>query len=217
MLTTPDGSPRTVRYHPTAEQLLDDAAKVKPYANNPRNGDVDAIVASILEVGCYRPIYVWTKTGEILAGNHTYAALMELGQERVPIAWVDAETMTEARKIVLGDNRMADLGRYDEALLLAELEALDGNLEGTGFIPDDLDNIRAMMDSGSWDDDRGRAGAHDEPDEESFNPRIDLRVTSAVFDAWRSMLDIQDGADDAAKLEAHLASTGFLVNTDQDE
>jgi hypothetical protein len=203
-----------VRYHPTAAQLLDDASKVKPYANNPRNGDVEAIVASIREVGCYRPIYVWTKTGEILAGNHTYAALMELGQDRVPIAWVEAETMAEARKIVLGDNRMADLGRYDEALLLAELEALDGDLTGTGFIPDDLDSIRAMMDTAAWEDDRGRQGAHDEPDEESFNPRIDLRVTSRVFDAWRQMLDAQDGADDAAKLEAHLAEGGWIVGED---
>jgi hypothetical protein len=73
-----------------------------------------------------------------------------------------------------------------------------------------------MMDDSAWDDDRGRAGAHDEPDEESFNPRIDLRVTSQVFDAWRAMLDTYDGEDDAAKLRAHLADTGFLVNPDQE-
>lgn len=204
----------TVRYHPTAAILLDDAEKVRPYAANPRNGDVEAIIASIRENGCYRPVYAWSTTGEILAGNHTYAALLEMGETRIPIAWIDAADLNAARKIVLADNRTADQGRYDEAQLLAELEALDGDLVGTGYVEDDLDSIRALMDSSAWDNDRGREGAHDEPDEESFNPRIDLRVSARVFDGWRRCLDARDGVDDAQKLEAHLAANGFLVDED---
>jgi ParB-like chromosome segregation protein Spo0J len=205
-MTTP------VRYHSTALALLDDADKVRPYPGNPRNGDVEAIMASIRENGCYRPIYAWAETGEILAGNHTYMALLELGESRIPIAWIEADNLNAARKIVLADNRTADQGRYDEAQLLAELEALDGDLEGTGYVADDLDSIRALMDSSAWDDDRGREGAHDEPDDESFNPRIDLRVSARVFDGWRRMLDAQEAEDDAGKLERHLSAGGFLLD-----
>lgn len=203
--------PPVIRFHSTAAALLDDADKVRPYADNPRNGDVDAIAASILEVGCYRPVYAWAKTGEILAGNHTYAALLSLGAQQVPIAWVEADTMTEARKIVLGDNRHADRGRYDEALLLAELRALDGDLEGTGYDEMDVDNIAALLASGDWGDADGSAGAGaGDPDDEAFNPRIDLRVSARIFDGWRKMLDQYDGDDDAAKLAAHLDDLGLL-------
>jgi len=186
---------------------------VRPYANNPRNGDTDEIVASILEVGCYRPVYAWTKTGEILAGNHTYAALMELEQERIPIAWVDAPTMSEARKIVLGDNRIADKGRYDEAQLLAELDALDGDLRGTGYYEEDVDNIRTLLDHASWGDgDRG-TGGHGDPDDDAMAPRIELRVSTRLFEGWRRMLDSQDGDNDAEKLGRHLDHHGYLPET----
>jgi hypothetical protein len=199
-----------VRYHSTAATLLEDASLVKPYAANPRNGDVEAIIASIRENGCYRPIYAWRETGEILAGNHTYAALLELGETTIPIAWIEAPDLNAARKIVLADNRTADMGRYDEALLLEELRALDGDLEGTGYLPDDLDNIAALLDSAEWDGPRG--DGHGEPDEESFDPRIDLRVSAATFDAWRMMLDTQEGDNDAVKLASYLRAHGYMAD-----
>jgi hypothetical protein len=202
-------TPAPVRFHPTAAALLDDATKVKPYENNPRNGDTDAIVRSIRENGCYRPIYAWQRDGTILAGNHTYAALLELGCEQIPIAWIDAPDLNSAKKIVLADNRTADLGRYDEALLLSELESLDGDLEGSGYDPEDVDNIRALLDSAAWDGERDGKG-HGESDDDSFLPRIDLRVSTEVFDAWRQMLDQHDGDNDTVKLAKHLVDQGFL-------
>jgi hypothetical protein len=208
---TTDATPNAhvdVRYHPTARALLEPADRVKPYAQNARMGDTDLIVQSILRNGCYRPIYAWTKTGEILAGNHTYAALLELGQEQVPVAWVDAETMDEARRIVLVDNKAGMVGGFDEGLLIEELRALEGDYDGTGYVQDDLDGYIAMADDDAWDhpDNPGRG----DPDEESFLPRIDLRVTSQMFDGWRRLLDQYEGEDDRTKLHAHLSAGGFL-------
>lgn len=198
-----------VRFHPTAAQLLDDATKVTPYARNARQGDTDLIVASILRNGCYRPIYAWTKTGEILAGNHTYAALLELGQDRVPIAWVDAETMDEARRIVLVDNKAGMVGGFDEYLLVEELDALQGDYEGTGYVAEDRDTYLAMLDDDAWDN-RETADSRGEPDEDHFLPLINLRVSSEVFDGWRRLLDSYPGKDDAAKLRTHLETLGHV-------
>jgi hypothetical protein len=134
---------------------------------------------------------------------------MELGQERIPIAWVDAETMDEARRIVLVDNKAGTVGGYDEALLLEELRALDGDYDGTGFTLDDETAYQAMLDDDAWDhpDDGTRRG---DPDEDQFLPRIDLRVTSQMFDGWRRLLDQYDGEDDRTKLHAHLKAQGVL-------
>lgn len=201
----------TVRYHEGAASLLEDATKVRPHPDNPRNGDVEAIMDSIRENGCYRPIIVQASTGYVLAGNHTYAALIEMGEERIPVAWVDVDD-DRAKKILLADNRTADLGRYDEALLLDLLKGLDGDLLGTGYSPDDVDNIEALLADAGWDDNRaGNDNGAGDPDDDAFNPRIDLRVSARVFDGWRAMLDTVEGSDDAAKLATYLADNGYLT------
>jgi hypothetical protein len=201
-----------VRYHPTARTLLDDAAKVKPFPENPNNGDADRIAASILKVGCYRPVYCWTQTNEILAGHHLYEALVDrLGQTQVPLAWIDAETLDEARAIVAGDNRIAALALMDDGLLLGMLEQMDPQfVEAAGYSNEDVEAIRTMLSDAAWDDPTADGKAHGEPDEESFLPRIDLRVTSEVFDAWRRFLDAHDGDNDVVKLAKALSAAGCL-------
>jgi ParB-like nuclease domain len=48
-----------------------------PYAKNPRQGNVEALVESLKFHGQYRPVVVRRETSEILAGNHTYLAALE--------------------------------------------------------------------------------------------------------------------------------------------
>lgn len=201
-----------LRYHPTAQALLDDASKLRPHPMNPNSGDVDALARSVVENGVYRCVWAWDKTGEILAGHTLYDALVGVhGQTRVPIGWVAAESKAEAIKILLADNRYAQLGRLDEGLLLAALDELaeqGAGHEGTGYTPEDIDGIRAMLDDAVWD--AARQPDVGEPDDEAFLPRIDLRVPSTVFDAWRLFLDEHDGANDADKLARALTALGFL-------
>lgn len=179
-----------------------------PYGQNPRRGNLDTIKESLTHHGQYRPIVVRAKTFEVLAGNHTLAAARELGWTEIAATFVEC-TDDQAARIVLVDNRAADLGTYDDELLSELLASLE-DLEGTGYVADDLANLRALLDDSAWGDgDRHYAG-DEVGEDEAFLPRIDLRVTAAVFDAWRAMLDTETGKTDAEKLTAYLVTHGFM-------
>lgn len=128
-------------------ELAVPVADLKPFDGNPRRGNVDAIRESLAAHGQYRPIVVRRETGEVLAGNHTFAAAKELGWETIAATFVDV-TDEQARRIVLVDNKTSDYGRYDDADLLAilkELESTEAGLAGTGFGDDDLDDLVAAL------------------------------------------------------------------------
>jgi len=150
-MTTLDTVPREelihlggdVRAHPALRDLLTDPTRLTPHPRNPRNGDTDAIGDSIRHNGLYRPLYVQRSTGHVLAGNHTYQAALELGATLLPVLWLDVDD-DEATRILLTDNRTADIGQYDDALLLDVLRDIathDAGLLGTGYTPDDLDHL----------------------------------------------------------------------------
>lgn len=115
------------------------------YPGNPRTGDVDAIADSLRTNGVYRPLYVQRSTAHVLAGNHTLDAIVALGGTHAPVVWLDVDD-DQARRIVLVDNRAAELGGYDETLLLEALraaQAADELLAGTGYGPDVLAEMEA--------------------------------------------------------------------------
>lgn len=136
----------TVLAHPTLEPLLEDLDTLRPHPENPKSGDTEAIAESIETNGLYRPLYAQKSTGYILAGNHTYHAALELGATTLPVIWLDIDDQT-ARRILLADNRTADLGRYDDALLVELLLAIDqtDSLTGTGYTHDDLDLLLTLQ------------------------------------------------------------------------
>jgi ParB-like nuclease domain len=119
---------------------------LRPYPHNPRNGDTDAIIESIRINGLYKPLVV-SADGVILAGNHTYAAAMEMGIETLPIVRVPyAAESNEAARIVLADNRTSDRAKYDDGVLAELLGSLEEDgLYGTAFTSDDLDDLLARL------------------------------------------------------------------------
>lgn len=113
-------------------------ADLRPHPRNARNGDTDAIATSLRVNGQYRPI-VTASDGTILAGNHTYMAAMELGWDSIAVVTLDLDPdSADAYRVMLADNRTADLGTYDDSLLLHLLAALDDDLLGTGYTESDL-------------------------------------------------------------------------------
>lgn len=115
----------------TLDALKVDIATLKPYAANPRNGDIDAIAESLRFHGQYRPIVVRKDTNEILAGNHTYAAAMQLGWTELAATFVDVSD-DQAARIVVVDNRLNDRAKNDDGLLAELLQGLP-DLAGTGY------------------------------------------------------------------------------------
>ena len=117
------------------------------YHRNPRRGNVDEIAKSLRKRDQYRPIVVNIGThasyrNEILAGNHTYLAAKKLGWGTIQATTVDVDD-DETAQIVLADNRLADLGEYDEDDLNSLLQSVD-DLEGTGYSDEDLMTIEGL-------------------------------------------------------------------------
>ena len=123
--------------------------ELSTYHRNPRRGAVGMIAESLKARGQYRAIVVnlGRLTGrplEVLAGNHTLLAAREIGWESIDATTVDVDD-AEAARIVAADNRLADLGGYDDADLIEVLETA-GELVGTGYSEIDLAALRAAMD-----------------------------------------------------------------------
>lgn len=119
------------------------------YEKNPRKGNVKELTESLIANGQYKPIVVQKSTKRILAGNHLWKAAKELNWTEINIVEIDVDD-NQAKKIVVADNRLADLGAYDEKLLFDLLNDID--LVGTGYIPADVDDLLAMIEEQSTPD-----------------------------------------------------------------
>ncbi len=109
---------------------------------NPRRGDVGAVAKSLAKFGQRKPIVV-DGSGTIIAGNHTYAAAVELGWAEIAVVRVNDDDVT-AKAFALADNRTGDLGTYDDDLLLDALyEVRDyaDLLDAAGYTAEDIDAL----------------------------------------------------------------------------
>lgn len=130
--------------------------KLALFHKNPRQGDLAAIEGSLRANSQYKPIVVnrGTHTGrplEVIAGNHTLMAIRNLTEKHpdderwhnVLVHYVDVDDDRAAR-IVAADNRTAQLGSFDDRLLLELLSDLE-DLDGTGYDNDDLAELEDMI------------------------------------------------------------------------
>ena len=125
---------------------LDDVALLP---GNPRQGDIGAVSESMRVNGVYQPVIInrGSATGrpmEVIAGNHRVQAARALGHTTIPAIILDVDD-DAATRIALADNRTSDLADYDNDALLVMLRSLDG-LAGTGYDPDDLDDLMSSFD-----------------------------------------------------------------------
>lgn len=147
------------------EQLLPlaiDLNNLVLFEGNARKGDVDAIVTSYKTFGQRKPIVAKITgknddgyTGEIIAGNHQYKAAMKLGWDKIAVVFVNDDEIT-AKAYALADNRTAELGGYDNDMLIKLIEevSMDENLmAATAWTMDDLHKIQKMK-SGKTDPDQ---------------------------------------------------------------
>lgn len=127
--------------------------RLAPYAANARTHSDEQIVqiaASMVEFGFTNPILAGGD-GVIVAGHGRLAAAMKLGLQAVPVVVLDHLNPTQRRALVIADNRIAENAGWDEAVLRAELAALDAasfDVSLTGF---DADALADLMDDEEGD------------------------------------------------------------------
>lgn len=124
--------------------------RLKTFPGNPRRGDINALAESLQSNAQYRPLVVQRSTNHILAGNHTFLAAQRLGWKNIAITYVDVDDQ-QAKRIVVADNRLAELADYDGNALKAILAQIDDPAVGLGYTADDLEFLLAAQDEAATD------------------------------------------------------------------
>lgn len=127
------------------DELVRPIDQFRPHPRNPRQGDLGAIVTSLRRFGQVRPILA-LPNGTIVAGNHVWRAAVQLGWTQIAAVTATMDEAT-ADAYLIADNRLSDLGTYDDRALAAILTELAeaGSLEGTGYDGDDVDALLARL------------------------------------------------------------------------
>jgi len=93
------------------------------WRDNPRTGDVEAVMRSYETFGQLKPIVArrvkardGTERGEVIAGNHQLMAARRLGWDEIAVVWVQDDDTTAASYAIV-DNRVSDVGTYNNKLL----------------------------------------------------------------------------------------------------
>lgn len=139
---------------------------LKPYENNPRVIDEDAITKvmnSINEFGFKVPILI-DENLTIIAGHTRLKAAERLGLLDVPCIMVEDLTEDQIKAFRLADNKVAEYSKWDWDKLDLELQTLDTiDMEPFGIIK------HAEMSGIEWDDvDDLEEGTYKEPTEHNI-------------------------------------------------
>jgi DNA modification methylase len=122
-----------------------DLDALTPHPDNANLGRDEVVADSLDRYGQWRPLVAQRSTGRVLIGHTMLRAARRLGWQQIAVHWRDVGD-DEARRILAVDNRSRDLADTDERALLALLESLDG-LDGTGYAPDDLGQLHAVLEA----------------------------------------------------------------------
>src|ERR1700694_4265678 len=197
--------------HPGAQRIeLWPVGKLTPFARNPRthsDAQIAQIAASIAEFGFNNPILVDTKAG-IIAGHGRLLAARKLQLTEVPVIVLDHLTDAQKRAYVIADNQLALNAGWDEALLAAELAALqqeDFNLGLIGFEDEELARLLAGQDAGE--------GQTDE-DAVPELPETPISVLGALWILGDHRLLVGDATDTDAVAKLMAGAPADLVFTD---
>jgi ParB-like chromosome segregation protein Spo0J len=178
--------------------------EVKEADRNAKDHDVGTLCESMIRFGYTQPILVDKKTKKLLAGHGRIKALKSLKQNKydapknilvdedkwlVPCHEVDMENDGEAEAYLIADNRLTELGGWNDDLLLESLHGIlkeTGSLDGTGWDLDDMDDILKTMEE----------PITQESEEVSIKVgKYKLKVSQDAYDQWALMVQSQVGKD----------------------
>ena len=152
-----------------------------PYAGNARthsDEQIEQLVRSIRRFGFTNPVLIGPD-GTIVAGHARVLAAGKLDMVEVPCIVLDHLSEAEQRALVLADNKLALNAGWDEALLRAELQALqdeDFDVEVIGFNDEEL---RALLEDPAGDDQTA-----EQPVAEDSAPEAPSEPVTRAGDIW---------------------------------
>ncbi len=143
-------------------------SKVVPEFQNPKNHDIGAIIVSIRRFGFVAPLIVNSATGRLLAGHGRTEALRAMwnegedppvnivqtkeGEWKVPTIEVEIADESEALAYLVADNRLTELGGWDESILIDVMKDLaqcgEDLFQATGWDEDDLSAALKNLEGG---------------------------------------------------------------------
>ena len=121
--------------------ISQDPANVRRHSER----NIESIVASLRAFGQQKPIVI-DHRNIILAGNGTYEAAKRLGWQKINV-YVSNLQGVEATAFAIADNRTAELAEWDSVGLAEQLRSLQSSefdLQATGFLDIELDQMLAM-------------------------------------------------------------------------
>ncbi|HEX2864219.1 MAG TPA: hypothetical protein VHN99_06600 [Deinococcales bacterium] len=133
--------------------------------SNPKEHDIGALCVSLRRFGFVAPALLDEATGRLVAGHGRVAALEALrdsgepapdrvhtlpdGDWAIPVVrGLSFKTPEEAAAYLIADNRLTQLGGWDDAALLALLQDVNdtpGGLDGTGYDGNDLQGLFDLL------------------------------------------------------------------------
>ena len=116
-------------------------AELIPYANNAKTHPPEQIKAlrrSLQEFGFVSPVVI-DEAGNVIAGHGRLLAAQANGETVAPCVIADYLTEEQRRAYILADNKLSEMGGWDEGLVKAEklaLQAAGFDITLTGFEPE---------------------------------------------------------------------------------
>lgn len=117
---------------------------LKLYEKNSKihsNYQVELLKKSIEEFGFVNPILI-DEHNNVIAGHGRIEAAKQLKIKELPCIVVDGLTDIQRRAFIIADNRLSELGEWDEEIVARELKDLKESgfdTDLTGFLYDDMD------------------------------------------------------------------------------
>lgn len=196
-------------------------AKLQPYANNSRThsaAQIEQIAASMREFGFTNPVLI-DASGGIIAGHGRVQAAAMLKLTKVPCLRLSHLSEAQKRAYVIADNKIAEGGGWDQAMLAMEIQGLiDSGFDTAplAFSDDEIDELlggyTGAHDDGVLDahattvtDEDGPAeveetgGRKPQPPAKTGYPVI-LYLSKGQYQAWRAHLAATDHHDGARAL-----------------
>jgi len=139
--------------------------RLRPYARNAKTHGPDQvakIAASMAEFGWTVPVLV-SSDGEVIAGHGRILAATQLGLSDAPVIVLDHLSEAQRRAYRIADNRLTELGEWNDAFLSDELKGLAEDAFDLSLIGFDEAELSALLDGIEDDDSAAREGEDEIP------------------------------------------------------